>query len=41
MTGASAMARTAVVTSASRRTWLGSIASAQLISGSMRWEANR
>jgi hypothetical protein len=52
MTGEPAMARTASVTSGSQRTWLfaetmtgslgtvGSIASAHLASGFMRWEGN-
>ena len=53
MTGEPAMTRSAVVTSDSQRSWLfavtvtgslvmvGSIALAQLASGSMRWEGNR
>jgi hypothetical protein len=51
MTGESAMARAAVVTSGSQITWLfavtgglvmaGSIAVAQFAGGSMRWECNR
>jgi hypothetical protein len=52
MTGEPAVARAASVTSAAQRTWLfaetvtgslgmvGSIASAQLASGFMRWEGN-
>jgi hypothetical protein len=50
MTGEPAMARTALVTSSSQCTWLfavtgslvmvGSIASAQLGNGFMRWEGN-